>query len=123
MTGGARQALVLGILAVSYGLGATAAELTYDLKLSNGQVPESMRLVRVYEGDVVRLRCTTDQPLVLHLHGYDIEKRITPGAVTELRFTAYVTGRFPIYMHSQAGQSGGQTHKDAPLVEVEVYPR
>ena len=123
MTGGARQALVLGILAVSYGLGATAAELTFDLKLHNGQVPDSMRLVRVYEGDVVRLRCTTDQPLVLHLHGYDIEKRITPGAVTELRFTANVTGRFPIYMHSQTGQSGAQTHQDVPLVEVEVYPR
>jgi hypothetical protein len=124
MTGSAKQwALVLGTLVASSSLGATAAELTFDLKIHNGQIPDSMRLVRVHEGDVVRLRCTADQPVVLHLHGYDIEKRITPKAVTELRFTAYATGRFPIHIHQQAGRSGNQTHEDEPLVEVEVYPR
>ncbi len=35
----------------------------------------------------------------LHLHGYDIEKRIEPGAVTEMTFTARATGRFPVEVH------------------------
>jgi FtsP/CotA-like multicopper oxidase with cupredoxin domain len=82
-----------------------------------------MRLIRVNEGDVVRLRWTSDQPLVLHLHGYDIEKRTAAGAVTELVFTAYATGRFPIHIHEQGAGAGGHAHEDLPLAIIEVYPR
>jgi hypothetical protein len=116
MTG---RCLALGLLAMTAGFGAAAAELTFDLGIRNYQVPEDMRLIRVHEGDVVRLRCTTDQPLVLHLHGYDIERRVAPGAVTELKFTAYATGRFPIHLHLPRAEA----HDDAPLIDVEVYPR
>jgi hypothetical protein len=82
-----------------------------------------MQLIRVNEGDVVKLRWTSDQPLILHLHGYDIEKRIAAGAVTELGFTAYATGRFPIHVHAQGAAAGGHAHADAPLAIIEVYPR
>jgi hypothetical protein len=82
-----------------------------------------MRLIRVNEGDVVKLRWTSDQPLILHLHGYDIEKRIAAGAVTELALTAYATGRFPIYVHAPGVGAGGHAHEDAPLATIEVYPR
>jgi hypothetical protein len=112
--------LLLIILAST---GAAAAELTFDIKIERGRVPEAMRLIRVTEGDVVKLRWTSDQPLVLHLHGYDIEKRIAPGAVTELAFTAYATGRFPIHIHEQGAGAGGHAHEDLPLATVEVYPR
>src|SRR5438046_2158586 len=64
--------------------GVAAAELTFDVKIERGRAPDTARLIRVNEGDVVKLRWTSDQPLVLHLHGYDIEKRIAAGAVTEL---------------------------------------
>jgi hypothetical protein len=111
------------LLIVAGGVGAAAAQLTFDIKIERGRVPEAMRLIRVTEGDVVKLRWTSDQPIVLHLHGYDIEKRIVPGAVTELAFTAYATGRFPIHIHEQGAGAGGHAHEDLPLATVEVYPR
>jgi hypothetical protein len=100
---------------------ASAAELTFDIGIEQGRVPDAMRLMRVHEGDSVTLRLTGDRPVVLHLHGYDIEKRIAPGAVTELAFTAYATGRFPIEIHGPGAGSGGAANE--PLAVIEVYPR
>jgi len=110
-------------LVIAGSAGIAAAELTFDIKIEGGRVPEAMRLIRVTEGDVVKLRWTSDRPLVLHLHGYDIEKRVAPGAVSELVFTAYATGRFPIHLHEQGTGAGGHAHEDLPLAIVEVYPR
>ena len=118
----ARCALALLLIAAG-SAGAPAAELTYDIEIEHGRVPDTMRLIRVNEGDVVKLRWTSDQPLVLHLHGYDIERRITPGIVTEMTFAAYATGRFPIHLHAQGAGAGGHAHEDAPLATIEVYPR
>src|SRR5438128_5738626 len=120
----ARWASLLALIAAG-SAGAPAAELIFDIKIEGGRVPAAMRLIRVTEGDVVKLRWTSDQPLILHLHGYDIEKRIAAGAVTELAFTAYATGRFPIYVHAQGAGAGagGHAHEAAPLATIEVYPR
>ena len=118
----ARWALTL-LLITAWSAGVPAAELTFDIKIEHGRVPDTMRLIRVNEGDVVKLRWTSDQPHVLHLHGYDVEKRIVAGAVTELTFTAYATGRFPIHVHAQGTAVAGHAHEDAPLAIIEVYPR
>ena len=107
---------------ITSGAPALAAELTFDIKIERGRVPDTMRLIRVNEGDVVRLRFESDQPIVLHLHGYDVEERVADDAITELAFTAYATGRFPIYVHTQGAGSGGHTHEE-PLATIEVYPR
>jgi hypothetical protein len=114
-------ALVLGAMS-ALGVDATSAEeLTFELSVERGRVPQAMRLVRVKQGDAVRLRWRSDRPLLLHLHGYDIETKIEPGAVAELAFTARATGRFPIHVHTPS-RGGGHTH-EAPLVQVEVLPR
>jgi hypothetical protein len=97
---------------------ASAAELSFDVRIGHGRIPDSMRLMRVHEGDSVKLRWTSDRPLLLHLHGYDIEKRVAADAVTEFAFTAYATGRFPIEIHT-----GSAGREDAPLAILEVYPR
>jgi hypothetical protein len=117
-----KMALAL-LLSIAGSAGAAAAELTFDIKIERCRVPDTMRLIRVAEGDVVKLRWTSDQPFVLHLHGYDIEKRVAPGAVTEFAFTAYATGRFPIHIHEQGASAGGHAHEDLPLATIEVYPR
>ena len=111
------------IAASSAFFGTLAAELTFDLKVEHGRVPDTMRLIRVKQGDVVRLRWSTDQPLTLHLHGYDIAKHVEPGATMDLTFTAYATGRFPVHVHTEGGSPDGHTHEEEPLVIVEVYPR
>ncbi|MBO0764501.1 MAG: hypothetical protein J2P50_07925 [Hyphomicrobiaceae bacterium] len=100
---------------------ACAADLTFDLKIVAGKLPEAMRLVRVKRGDTVKLRWTSDRPTVLHLHGYDIECRVEPGAVAEMSFVARATGRFPVEEHKPDAK-GGHSHGDGALVHVEVLP-
>jgi hypothetical protein len=117
-----KMALAL-LLIIAGSTSVAAAELTFDIRIERGRVPDAVRLIRVNEGDVVKLRWTSDQPLVLHLHGYDIEKRIAAGAITELVFTAYATGRFPIHIHEQGAGAGDHAHENLPLATVEVYPR
>ena len=99
---------------------ANCAEVTFVLRITNGHLPESMRLIRVKQNDVVKLEWSTDKPITIHLHGYDIEKAIAPGAVTEMSFAARATGRFTVEPHL-ATQSGGHAHGDV-LVTIEVYP-
>ena len=117
----AGSVLALLLVAVGAVVPAMTAQLSFDLKVERGRVAENMRLIRVKQGDVVTLRWTSDQPLVLHLHGYDIEKRVAPGPAAEMTFTAYATGRFPIHVHAQG--TGDRAHEEAPLANVEVYPR
>jgi hypothetical protein len=102
-------------------VGAQAAELTFDLRIDNGHLPENMRLIRVHQGDIVRLRWSADRPVTVHLHGYDIETSVEPGRVGEMRFTARATGRFPVHAHTSG--DAGDAHAEAALVYLEVYPR
>jgi FtsP/CotA-like multicopper oxidase with cupredoxin domain len=99
-----------------------AAEVTYVLRIENGHVPANMQLIRVWQDDTVKLQWTAEKPSIVHLHGYDIERRIVPGAVTELTFTARATGRFQVHLHGNAPGPAGHGHEDA-LVTIEVYPR
>ena len=98
------------------------SEAAFDLKIEKGKVPQNMRLIRVKQGDAVRLRWTTDRTIVLHLHGYDIERKVEPGAVTEMAFEARATGRFSVEEH-KPNAKGGHSHGEAPLVRIEVRPR
>jgi len=115
--------IFLGLAAAAgFALGdASAEEIAFALRVDKGRVPANMQLVRVKQGDVVKLQWSTDRRMNLHLHGYDIEKTIEPGAVTEMTFTARATGRFPIAPHIPQA-TGGHGHGDA-LVTIEVYPR
>jgi hypothetical protein len=47
---------LLLIAASSEFFGTLAAELTFDLKVEHGRVPDTMRLIRIKQGDVVRLQ-------------------------------------------------------------------
>lgn len=101
---------------------AEPTERTFEFTIGNGKVPEDRRVIRVWKDDTVRLHWTTDAPVVLHLHGYDIEKRVMPGRKTEIDFKAHATGRFPVNVHRE-DQGKGAVHDEAPLVTVEVHPR
>jgi hypothetical protein len=99
-----------------------AADITFDLRIEKGRVMQIMRTIRVMQGDKVRLRWTSDRPIILHLHGYDIEKRIEPGAVVEMTFSAHAAGRFAVEEH-RPNARGGHSHGEASLVRIEVRPR
>ena len=107
---------------LGWGAAGNAAELTFDLRIEKGRVAKNMRLIRVKQGDAVTLRWTTDRPIVLHLHGYDIEKKVEPGAATEMAFVARATGRFSVEEH-KLDAKGGHSHGEAALVRIEVLPK
>ena len=120
-----RSAVAAGAFAICLTVSsvtAQGADVTYALRIENGHVAANMRLIRVTQGDAVKLQWSADKPSTVHLHGYDIEKRVVPGAVTELTFTARATGRFQVHLHGSAAQSASHGHEDA-LVTIEVYPR
>ena len=101
---------------------APAAELTFALKIEHGQVAPNARLIRVMQGDTVKLELSSDQRQIVHLHGYEIAKLVAPGKLTEFAFTANLTGRFPIHLHGGAEAPAGAAHEDV-LANIEVYPR
>jgi hypothetical protein len=95
---------------------AIAAERIFDLIIAHGKLAGSQDTIRVQQGDEVVLHWHSDRPIVLHLHGYEIETHVVPGAAAETRFEARATGRFPIHVHA------GQARSEAVLVYLEVYP-
>jgi hypothetical protein len=115
------RALVLALSLSGALTGADAAEVTYAMTIANGRVPDNMRLIRVKQNNVVKLEWSTDKPMSVHLHGYDIEQEVKPGTVTEMTFTARATGRFTVEPHIGKTPSGGHAHGDI-LVTIEVYP-
>jgi hypothetical protein len=119
-----RLVCLLSLLLAS-GAAATRAqgvEAVFDLPIERGRVPQKLRVIRVKQGDTVKLRWTSDRPIILHLHGYDIEKKVEPGAVAEMTFVARATGRFPVEEH-KPNAHGGHSHGESALVRVEVRPR
>jgi hypothetical protein len=67
---------------------------SFEIQIAERRVPPAQRVLRATEGERVELRWSADQPLVLHLHGYDIETRVAPGKPALTAFTARLTGRF-----------------------------
>ncbi len=76
----------------------------------NNMVPNTITLE---EGDRVYLRITSDHPVELHIHGYDLEEELEPGKTEELSFDATITGRFELEDHEA----------DAVLGVLFVWPR
>jgi len=110
---------MLAVLALALPLVSTAiaAERVFDLTITHGQLAGGQDTIRVQQGDNVVLRWHSDRPIVLHLHGYEIETRVVPGTATETRFEARATGRFPIHVHA------AQARSETVLVYLEVYPK
>lgn len=111
-----RVLLVLSMLALA---GQAVAEArVFDLAVRASELAPEVRVLRVRQGDEVTLRWTSDRALTIHLHGYDIEKKVpSAGEPTIIRFTARATGRFPIEVHDA---SHGQPKV---LGYLEVHPR
>jgi FtsP/CotA-like multicopper oxidase with cupredoxin domain len=106
---------IAALLAVS--IAVAADNRVIDLAIRNGAVPADQRLIKVNQGDDITIRWTSDKPATVHLHGYDIEKAITPTAPVTMRFSARATGRFPIELH------GSKPGQESVLGYLEVHPR
>ena len=79
--------------------------------------------VRISQGDLLRMTFTCDDARVLHLHGYDLEIRVSAESPVSVEFVAAAAGRFPLESHPVepgSGETGQHDHK--PLLYLEVYP-
>ena len=96
-----------------------APQQVIDVRIENRQVVEPKEAIRVTEGDVVELRWISDEPVELHLHGYDIKIEVQPGEPASMVVDAFATGRFPIESHG----GGNEGHGEEALTFLEVYPK
>ena len=62
--------------------------------------------ISVNQDDSVTLRLSSDRPMEIHLHGYDVEQEVEPGQKASLRFRADLTGRFEIEDHESERELG-----------------
>ena len=67
---------------------------------------------KVKKGDRVVIVVRSDAGESVHVHGYDVERTITPGKPVRLPITATIPGRFEVEMH----------HPDAVLAVLTVNP-
>ena len=91
---------------------ATPKPTTIVIVVDNGRPRGGIKRPTLQKGDEVVLVVRTDAGEEVHLHGYDIEKPVTPGTPVRIPFTANLPGRFELELH----------HPDALLAVLEVRP-
>jgi hypothetical protein len=91
---------------------AAATPATITVVVKQGRPQGGIQRPTVKQGDKVVLVVRTDSGEAVHLHGYNIEKPVTPGTPVRIPFTANLPGRFEVELHPT----------DALLAVVEVRP-
>lgn len=109
--------LIVALTALPGLVQATAAQAKqFTISLVNGAAVGAPDTIRVKQGDDVELRWSSDKPMDLHLHGYDIEVKVAPAVTAVMSFKAKIPGRFPVEPH-------GQDHgRHRPVIYLEVLP-
>ena len=98
----------------------TQAPAPIEVVLKNDKA-EGPRTVRAKRGENVTLRISSDRKIVLHLHGYDLERTAEPESPAVFSFIAKATGRFPIEEHVPS--AGKKSHSHSPaILYIEILP-
>ena len=74
------------------------------IRVQGGQAVGGVKTLTYHNGDRVRLRVTSDADDEVHVHGFDIEKPVTPSAPASFDFKADIEGRFDVELHSSDTQ-------------------
>lgn len=74
-------------------------EKSFDVSVEDGAMTPDE--IEVTEGDRVTLKLTSDVPMEVHVHGYDLEAEVAPDEPADLMFEADLTGRFEIEDHEE----------------------
>jgi hypothetical protein len=82
------------------------------IHLVGGKPTGGKQKIVVNKGDVVRLNVTSDDQEQIHVHGFDIEKEVSPGSPAQFKFTADIEGRFEVESHTT----------DTQIAEITVNP-
>jgi hypothetical protein len=91
--------LTIGLLFSGACGGGEPAKIVFDLEIQD-KVLSGFETFRVGQNDEVTLRWTTDEAVTIHIHGYDMKKKVIVDELAILQFTARATGRFLIEGHT-----------------------
>lgn len=109
----------------AYAQSSEASTHSFNITIENHKVTREKN-IRVTQGDRVTLVWTTDEPLTVHLHGYDVEASLKLGMENIMRIDAHATGRFPVTVHGNHAAQSGHAHShgsaEITLIYLEVYP-
>lgn len=87
----------------------------FELHIQRGKVMIDAQTIRVSQGDQVELSWSSDKPVMLHLHGYNLHAEVTPHVPAVMQFKAHASGRFPVESHNVSDHSS--------LIYLEVHPK
>jgi hypothetical protein len=85
---------------------------TIVIVVDQGRPRGGIKRPKLEQGEKVVLVVRADAGEALHIHGYDVEKPITPGKPVRVPLTATIPGRFEVELH----------HPDSLLAVLEVRP-
>lgn len=110
----------LGALAVAMLIAASSAPAApvapqptvVKITVVKGRPVGGVKRPTVKKGTIVRFVIVTDKGEEVHLHGYDVERKMTRGKPTVLRVVTKIPGRFELEMHGP----------DALLAQLTVRP-
>ena len=108
-----RVRLVALVALVTLGGAAAAAAQAFSVELKGGRV-QGDETLKVKQGDQVQVRLSSDRPVMLHLHGYDLDVKVVPPAPALLTFKAGIAGRFPVHEHRE----GAGNHRAVLFIAV-----
>jgi hypothetical protein len=74
------------------------------IRVRGGAPVGEVRTLKYRRGDRIRLRITSDAPDEVHVHGFDIEKPVAPGAPARFNIEADIEGRFEVELHGTGTQ-------------------
>jgi hypothetical protein len=85
---------------------------TVTIRVVGGVPQGGIARPKVKKGDRIVLVVRADSGEEVHVHGYDVERPVTPGKPVRLPITATIPGRFEVELH----------HPDAVLAVLTVQP-
>ena len=106
--------IALAALMIAGSGAAVAAPQSFSVELAGGRVKGGSDTLKVHQGDQVQVRVRSDRPVVLHLHGYELETRVAPPEAAVMSFKADLPGRFPVHEHRE----GAGNHRAVLFIEV-----
>lgn len=75
-----------------------------EIRVEGGRPVGGLRTISSRKGDTVRLEVRSDGSEEVHVHGYDLSRRVTPGSPARFAFTAELEGVFEIELEGAREQ-------------------
>ena len=92
-----------------------------ELRILDRKPLGGVRTVRAQQGESIVLRVRCNEQMTIHVHGYDVQHRVTADKAVDVAFTARWVGRFSVTAHPPAAQ-GTRHPPEHALLYLEVHP-